>query len=243
MQKRIIEIAPSDIEPSEAALLRAMGVPADRAPGERVLEVLSRALDEFRDRARPVGMFAETDADAFTRVYEGDGDNEVPSPLRAVFPGAERLALFAATVGADVSERIPALFDEGQLALGAALDAAASEATELAGMYLDRAALEDARGEGVAGAGTRLLRYSPGYCGWNITGQRALFAALEPGEIGISLNASCLMEPLKSISGVMVMGPAAIHDFPSDFGFCEDCRTKDCRARIRAMRDDPPGVC
>jgi hypothetical protein len=98
--------------------------------------------------------------------------------------------------------------------------------------------LGNALRQGRTGQGSTLLRYSPGYCGWDITGQRALFAALHPEEIGIRLNESCLMEPVKSISGVMVAGPAEIHEFNNDYPFCSECRTKDCRRRIGAVRPE-----
>lgn len=198
--------------------------------------LLAEALEELRTIANPRGMLAEVDADRFAQIYEGEGDNDVPSPLAEIFPRADLLALFAATIGAGVSERVTALFEGGRPALGATLDAAASEAAERAAVYIDRVVLETARKENRASEHSRLLRYSPGYCGWNITGQRALFKALAPQEIGIHLTESSLMEPLKSISGVMVLGPAEIHDFENHYRFCSDCRTKDCRRRIQAIK-------
>ena len=95
--------------------------------------------------------------------------------------------------------------------------------------------LKDARTGGRADAASRILRYSPGYCGWNLTGQRALFTALGPEEIGIHLTESCLMEPVKSISGVAVIGPADIHGFTDDYSFCAACPTHDCRRRIKEL--------
>jgi hypothetical protein len=232
---REIEIPREAIVPSETAVLRALGVPSGHDAGSRVDGVLADAMEEFRKSAEPRGTIAGVDADRFAEIYEGEGDNEVPSPLPGIFPRAEALTLFAVTVGAGISERITTLFDEGQLALGATLDAVASEGTELAGVHLDHTTLEEARASGRVGEGSEVLRYSPGYCGWNITGQRALFAELDPGRIGIGLNESCLMEPLKSISGVMVMGPAEIHVFDDDYGFCGSCRTHDCRRRITEL--------
>lgn len=236
--ERVIEIPVAEVEPSRKALLQALGGPADRPADARVERLLAEALEELRGLAEPRGMFAEVDADRFAGIYEGEGDNDAPSPLAEIFPRGDLLALFAVTVGAPLTERITALFDDGSPALGATLDAAASEATELAAVHLDRVVLEEARAEGRANTETRLLRYSPGYCGWNLTGQRALFATLRPETIGIGLTESCLMEPLKSISGVMVLGPAEIHDFDNDYRFCSECRTKDCRRRIRALHSE-----
>ena len=56
-----------------------------------------------------------------------------------------------------------------------------------------------------------VLRYSPGYCGWHVSGQINLFNTLTPEKIGITLGESCLMNPLKSVSGVLVAGPPNIH--------------------------------
>jgi len=55
--------------------------------------------------------------------------------------------------------------------------------------------------------GTELLRISPGYGDWKLSDQRVIFNVLTPPEtIGVSLNESFLMNPLKSTSGLM--GPA-----------------------------------
>ena len=234
--KGTLDIPVPEIEPTREALLRALGGPGDRSADARVERLLAEALGELRALAEPRGIFAEVDADRFAEIYEGEGDNEEPSPLAEIFPRADLLALFAVTVGVPLSERITVLFDERSPALGATLDAAASEATENAAGYLDSVVLEEARREGKAGDGSALLRYSPGYCGWNLTGQRTLFQALHPEEIGIDLTESCLMDPLKSISGVMVLGSPKIHEFDDDYRFCSECRTRDCRRRIRSLR-------
>jgi len=233
--KRLIDIPPASVVPTEGAVLRAMGVPGGQDQGARVERLVAAALDELRSEARPKGMVAEIDGDEFSSIYEGAGGNDSPSPLLGIFPRAELLTLFAVTLGASLSDRVSALFDDGKVALGATLDAAASEGTELAGIHLDGIVLEDARTTGRADAASRILRYSPGYCGWNLTGQRALFAALGPEEIGIRLTETCLMEPVKSISGVMVIGPAEIHKFTDNYSFCSACATHDCRRRIKEL--------
>jgi hypothetical protein len=70
-----------------------------------------------------------------------------------------------------------------------------------------------------------------------VTGQRALFAFIGAEAIGVTLNESCLMDPLKSVSGVLAAGPADIHRFAPVYAFCADCRTKACVGRIRALPD------
>ena len=50
------------------------------------------------------------------------------------------------------------------------------------------------------------LRYSPGYCDWDITQQRVLFQAMDSAPLGVSLTDECLMVPRKSVSGIIGMG-------------------------------------
>ena len=85
--------------------------------------------------------------------------------------------------------------------------------------------------DGYRGDEARVLPYSPGYCGWHVSGQRALFAYLDAGEIGVTLNASCLMNPLKSVSGVLAAGPPDIHRFAPTYACCAECRNRTCLGR------------
>jgi hypothetical protein len=48
--------------------------------------------------------------------------------------------------------------------------------------------------------------YSPGYCGWPVSDQRQLFALFEDKNCGIRLSETCLMDPIKSISGIIGIG-------------------------------------
>jgi hypothetical protein len=48
--------------------------------------------------------------------------------------------------------------------------------------------------------------YSPGYCGWPVSDQRQLFALFEDKNCGIRLSETCLMYPIKSISGIIGIG-------------------------------------
>ena len=121
------------------------------------------------------------------------------------------------------------------------LDAAASAAADMAS---DLAA---ERWEYEQGHSDKLMRpsvlaYSPGYCGWHVSGQRKLFERLRPEEIGITLNASFLMSPLKSVSGALVCAEPEAHSlafesegFEERFECCDACRDRSCRERISRL--------
>jgi len=81
-----------------------------------------------------------------------------------------------------------------------------------------------------------VLSYSPGYCGWHLSGQEKLFQFLHPERIGISLNDSYLMTPLKSITGVLVGGKKEIHIFKSNYPFCSYCKDRSCAERITKLK-------
>jgi hypothetical protein len=234
--REIIRIPFEDIAPDAASVMEACGAVPGAEPSERLVETYEKAYALLGELAEPVGVIADITIDEFAAVYEGEGLNEPATPLADVFPKADGLALFAVTVGAAVSDRIGGLFDGSEFALGYLLDAAASAAADGAADYVERYygrwLEEDGKLSGTSG----VLRYSPGYCGWDISGQKRLFEYLKPEEIGITLRESYLMEPLKSVSGVIVAGPAEIHEFELTYPFCRDCVTKSCRDRISSVR-------
>ena len=67
-------------------------------------------------------------------------------------------------------------------------------------------------------------RYSPGYCSWNIREQRGIFDLLPADRIGVTLTASFLMKPIKSISGIIGIGAGKE---PGPY-MCDLCNMTDC---------------
>ena len=218
--------------PPRAAVLRAQGLPEDPDLPPRLGALVDDAFRVYRRLAEPRAIVGLVDHDEFAAVYEGEGQNDRATPLAVVFPKADALALFAATVGGALTEAIGDLFAQQEPALGYVLDAVASEAADALAYAAAADCLARLTGAGRLGPETRVLPYSPGYCGWHVSGQRALFAALRPEQIGITLNDSCLMQPLKSVSGVIVAGPAAVHQFDQEFPCCGPCGTRHCQDRM-----------
>jgi hypothetical protein len=218
--RKIVAVSVEETAPDARAVLERLSIPADVIPGERTAALIEQALSLFRSLSRPAGVFLPIPPRRFAVIYRGNERNEPTTPLEEIFPRSAGLALFAATIGPEVSARITGLFGARDFATASVLDAVASEATELAADVVQTTYRDALAGQGKADSSTKLLRYSPGYCGWHISGQRALFDALEPGDIGITLRESFLMEPLKSVSGVIVAGPGSIHDFEDGYPFC-----------------------
>lgn len=216
-------------------VLDSQGLPAEDRLPVRIGALLRDAMAAYLERAEPRGVVRMIDQRQFADVYRGDGRNDKDTPLEHVFPRADAMALFAATVGPRVTDTIRDLFARHDPARGHMLDAVASVAADGLARAASEAVAERLRAGGQVPVAGAMLAYSPGYCGWHVSGQRALFAALGPEDIGITLNESCLMQPLKSVSGVIVAGPVDIHRFSPEFPCCDRCTTRECQDRIASL--------
>jgi len=233
--RQTFEVAPPELLTAVARSMRNLEAKDGSPMADRVRGLIEGAGETFVHSARPQGVWESISIADFLTIYHGDGGNDRDTPLEVVLEDAVSLALFAVTVGAEVSGRIPQLFDAGEMAEGYILDQVASfAADEMAQIAAGRFGRAEQQGpdQGV-------LPYSPGYCGWNVSGQRALFARLEPTQIGVTINDSCLMSPIKSVSGVLVLAPIEAHVFSPAFTCCSTCTTLDCQERAAGLRVMP----
>jgi hypothetical protein len=215
-------------------VLGAQGIPVRVRHDEKIVHLVDSAIALYKEKARPQGIFVEISIKDFGSVFEGEGRNEAECPVKSIYQTSYDLALFAVTIGEDVSREIAGMFERHDFAIGSMLDAAASEGTEMTAQAVENIYRELLRKRGRFDRRHGTLRFSPGFCGWHITAQKYLFPALQPDRIGIALNESCLMQPLKSISGVIISGRKEIFDFEDVFWFCRDCAAHTCRERVRA---------
>ena len=220
-----------------SAVLEAQGIPAWRQPNEQIQQLAREAISLYRQHAQPAGLFAEIFLGDFRNVFEGEGLNDDASPVKPIAGASETLALYAVTLGKNITDEISRLFRANDFALGSMLDSAASGGAELAAQALQNAYRHSLNESHRYDHDTGILRFSPGYCGWDISGQKRLFAHLSPDDIGITLNNSFLMQPLKSISGVIISGKKEIFWFDDTFPFCRDCTTHTCRERMKSVMD------
>ncbi len=234
----LLTFSTDDLRPSRDQVLQNQGIPAGVAVPAEIDALCSNAIDLMLEIAAPAGVLLEISKPDFATVYQGQGQNEASTPVGDIFPRAENLALFAATLGQGVSREIKNLFESNDLALAAMFDSAASAAADRLGELAEIRFAEFLDQNGRNTPETCVLRYSPGYCGWHISGQKKLFEFLHPEQIGLTLRDSSLMEPLKSVSGVIIVGPKEIHSFPMSYPFCSQCETRGCRERIRMLSAD-----
>ncbi len=231
----IMNFVIDEIKPDRRAVLLCQGITSEVKVSARIEDILDRAMQIFSQNAQPEGVIKEIEISEFASIYEGEGHNEDRTPVADIYPRADNLALFAVTMGEKVSAMIDGFFKSNEFAEGCMLDSIASEAADRAADVIENAYREHLAQKDMLTEATGVLRYSPGYCGWHISTQKKLFEYLEPEKIGITLRESYLMEPLKSISGVIIAGPKRIHKFENDYPCCVKCDNQTCQDRIQSL--------
>jgi len=115
----------------------------------------------------------------------------------------ESVAIFACTAGAGIGDYSKELMHDGDFIKGYIADVVGSEIVE--------SAMDKIQNELELQMKYHQLhvtdRYSPGYCGWSVAEQHKLFSFFPNDFCGISLTPSSLMHPIKSVSGVIGIGP------------------------------------
>jgi hypothetical protein len=139
---------------------------------------------------------------------------------------AQSIATFIVTVGTRFQHWLDALACLDDPMLHFLADAIGSELAELTADHVHQRI-----GEAAARDGLRMTnRYSPGYCNWHVSDQHVLFPKLPADACGVTLNASALMWPVKSVSGMVGIGrDVELEDYD-----CDICTREECLRRSHA---------
>jgi hypothetical protein len=136
---------------------------------------------------------------------------------------ADSLAVFLSTAGKEIGTRTRKAMAEGDPLTGYIYDIIGSIVVDAAA---DR--MQSILEEKVISAGKKITnRYSPGYCGWDVSEQHKLFRLVHDNFCGIRLTDSALMDPEKSISGIIGIGESVRYNGHT----CSLCDMKECAFR------------
>jgi len=132
----------------------------------------------------------------------------------------EQIGLFTCTAGSEVSLRSKELMNDGNLLEGYICDVIGSVIVEEAMDLIHQQLIKELENKGLNSSN----RYSPGYCNWNVSEQKKLFSFFPEGFCGITLSESSLMNPIKSVSGIFVIGKdVKFHKY-----ICNACSSVNC---------------
>ena len=136
---------------------------------------------------------------------------------------SDSVAIFLCTAGEEIGIRSRKAMKERDLLKGYIYDVIGSEIVEAA-TDLMQGELE----KSMLSSGKKITnRYSPGYCGWDVAEQYKLFQLIPDNHCGIKLTPSALMDPVKSVSGIIGIGKNVKYDPYT----CRMCEMDDCLYR------------
>jgi hypothetical protein len=189
-------------------------------------DLVDDAISECLHVSSPEGAFVQANVmdTESTEVIKIPGMTfESGSIIHRMLRHAERYIFFLVTAGHGPESLAKSLLAKGNFLEGYIADLVASAIVDLAADQVEEQVKTLARSRGLLITN----RYSPGYCSWNVKEQQKLFSLFPEKCCGISLSESCLMNPIKSISGIIGMGTKVKY---RDYT-CEICPMKDCNFR------------
>ncbi len=217
LPKLEITLRPADI-------LRSLGHPPGAAPPAHLAGAVAEFTREAGAFLDPRGAYAIHGLAARTDHSIDIGGCTIAGDFAKALQGARRVAVFMVTAGDGITRQARRRSEAGDAFAGRVLDVIGSWAAELAAEAL-MAQLASHLGPDESFT----ARCSPGFCEMNLSQQRVLFRLAPAGTAGITLLPSLMMHPLKSVSGLVGLGPRAavgVHLSP-----CERCPLAGCSMR------------
>ncbi|HWS00562.1 MAG TPA: vitamin B12 dependent-methionine synthase activation domain-containing protein [Prolixibacteraceae bacterium] len=222
MEIREQEFAFSDLTVDLKSLQAILGFPDSPLPAP---------FDEYLEEALEFATHL-TDIRAAWRII---GDIQLDPPTGRIIAGgqtflagktvckelknAEELLFFVCTAGKSISQKADVQLSGADPAKGYIYDQVGIFLAEAIGNRLQQIVKEE------LGAGKLITNmYSPGYCHWDVADQHRLFALFPAAPCGVTLTDSALMNPVKSISGVIGIGKdVSYREYP-----CALCLSVNC---------------
>jgi hypothetical protein len=206
-QSHIKEFNPSynDIAVSIEQIISVLGYDNETVP-DPVLDSLEAIIRMIPEKVNLKSGFQIFNQD---RVEIEDGkfivDNQDFNCDKIIYSNlknADSLAFIISTLGSEIESMSKEYMDTKEILNGYLVDKIGSELVEILAdkteiylqEYLDKYGLKMTN------------RYSPGYCGWNVSDQKKLFSLLPDNFCNVTLNNNSLMTPIKSVSAVIGIG-------------------------------------
>ena len=136
------------------------------------------------------------------KIVANDLDFNVGKTICNELNGSSNLAFFICTAGETVSKKSEILLKGEDPVLGYVYDVFGSVIAEAAANKIQDMIKAEAQKSG----SNISNRYSPGYCQWHVSDQPKLFSLFNGSTSNVNLTSSFLMNPVKSVSGVIGIG-------------------------------------
>lgn len=215
-----------EIRLESSDVLRNMGCRKGASIRPEHRELVERLINETSSMLQPRGTYC---VQPVSRMTDSElvlaGQRPIRGPIAGFLRPAVRVAAFVVTVGDKIEQLSTQHMQNGSRLEGFIFNAIGSAAADAAVdaladvIYFEEAAPEEAL----------TPPFSPGYCGLPLDEQISLFAMLNSKAVGVRLLPTMIMQPLKSVSGLIGIGSSdeiESHGVP-----CEWCDLKNCSMR------------
>jgi len=197
----VVSFGDLKIDRNELYLLMGYG---NQVPDKRYLDLIDRMLDELSHCCTPEfgyvvhsGKWLDKDHLQVSETILKPG-KIITASLRE----ADHIAVFVATVGKG--------FDQWNRKIQQGDDMVSAFFADSLGSVLAEACvavMKECIERKINELGLFISNcYSPGYCEWSLVEQKKLFSFFPEQFCGVTLTESCLMVPIKSVSGIVGIG-------------------------------------
>lgn len=220
------QISCSDIKINREQVIKSLGYKDTLHKGE-VDDLIEEYLIKFPTYVHPAGGFRIFPVGSFILgkdFFEVEGLRFNSGKIIAgQLKKSASLAIFAVSIGPVFDGLIQDFNNDNDILAAYIVNTIGSEAAEKTAGHIEKliGAELNKRGWG------HTNRFSPGYCEWSVAEQHKLFSLLPNNYLGIKLTESALMTPIKSISGIIGIGP---HAEKKEY-ICSICNLENCYRR------------
>jgi len=225
-----IKLSSKDVFPDSGNIYRGMGYPGNEAPAA-IQDITEKILLDSKQYININGgyrlfldesiSFGNGNFSLEKNIFETD--KIIGKQLKQ----STAICFLVATLGNKFDEWVKNYFDAGDPLKGYIADTIGSETVERAGDFIEAEIASKLKELNLRCTN----RYSPGYCGWNVSEQHKFFSLLPRNFCGIELSESALMKPIKSISAVIGIGEKC----EKKEYHCSLCDLQDCYKRNREI--------
>jgi len=193
----------STIEINKELICRYLGYGSRNAP-DTILSLIHSQIERAYGLIKPIYTYTPKLIEGISgdAIFLAGSLKFYSETLSYVLSDCDWVFVFLVTIGKGLDERVTMMMEKGKIMEGSILDAIGSVAVEQAACKLQDDVEKEVEKKGYKAT----LRYSPGYCDWDVKQQMTIFKAIDSYSLGVHLTESCLMIPQKSISGIIGIG-------------------------------------
>jgi hypothetical protein len=207
-------------------VLNHMGYGTDGVPSARVESLVKEYADNICHLIEPSYAYVVRDINSVrgSRVFIEGSVTFRSNIIAQLLERCQKVAVFVLTIGSRLGDVVRQLSEDGLMVQAAVLDAIGSDAVETLAHVVQDIIGKEAEADGLGIS----LRFSPGYCDWKVSQQKMVFRAMNSDTAGVRLTDGCVMNPQKSISGIIGIGPPKEVE---SYNPCKTCKKRNCIGR------------